>query len=470
MKLNLPIALAIATLSFLPAVQADVQISGMFTDGAVLQRDRLIPVWGTAAVGEKVTVKLGNARVSTTSTDGTWMVKMPAMKAGGPYVLSVIGNNYVECKDILVGEVWICSGQSNMQMGLVSCLDAEKAMQASTDTELRLFQVPLAALDQPTKEVKSAWMRSSYHTAGSFSAVGYYFGRYLRQALKVPVGIINSSWGGTLVEAWTSKRVIDQELDLIKIDPSLAGQIPHVPSCLYNAMISPVIPYGIRGAIWYQGESNAGNGYNYRFEHANMIKNWREDWKQGDFPFLSVQLAPWYAQGDPVEPAECSWADTRESQLIVAKDVKNSGMAVITDVGDPVDIHPKDKQPVGERLAYIALNKTYGKKNVAWSGPVYKSMSVKGNQIVLKFDHIDGGLVSKGGKLTGFTIAGADKKFVWADATIEGKTVVVSSAAVSAPMAVRYGWRMYPILNLFNGKNLPASPFRTDDWKLVTQP
>ncbi|MHB1460069.1 MAG: sialate O-acetylesterase [Armatimonadota bacterium] len=313
-------------------------------------------------------------------------------------------------------------------------------------------------------------MRSSYHTAGAFSGVGYYFGRYLRQVLKVPVGLINSSWGGTIVEAWTSKRMIDQEQDLIKIDPSIAGQIPHVPSCLYNAMISPVIPYGIRGAIWYQGESNAGNGYNYRFEHANMIKDWRENWKQGDFPFLSVQLAPFLSAGDPADPAECNWADTRESQLIVAKDVKNSGMAVITDVGDPVDIHPKNKQPVGERLAYIALNKTYGMKNVAWSGPDYKSMSIKGGQIVLKFNHADGGLVSKGGDLKGFTIAEADKKFVWADAKIVGNTVVVSSSAVAAPVAVRYGWRYYPIVNLYNGKDLPASPFRTDDWKLVTQP
>lgn len=470
MKQSLFISLALSTLAFGAPVRSDVVLSGMFTDGAVLQRDLPIPVWGTAAVGEKITVKLGESRISTVSKDGNWMVKLPAMKAGGPYTLAVIGNNYQERKDILLGEVWICSGQSNMQMGLVSCLDAEKHMQESTDTELRLFTVPLIPKSEPTKEINAQWVRSSYHTAGAFSGVGYFFGSYLRKQLKVPVGLINCSWGGTLVEAWTSQRVIDQEKDLIKIDPSIAGQLPHVPACLYNGMLSPVIPYGIRGAIWYQGESNAGNGYNYRIEHANMIKNWRDDWKQGDFPFLSVQLAPFLLAGDKADPAECNWADTRESQLYVAKNVKNSGMAVITDVGDEKDIHPKNKQPVGERLAYIALNRTYGKKSVSWSGPEYKGLSIKGNQIVLKFNHTDGGLVSKDGELKGFTIAGMDKKFYWADATIVGNTVVVSSPNVSAPLAVRYGWRYFPIVNLYNGKELPASPFRTDDWKLVSQP
>ncbi len=469
MKRSLAISCLLST--FVAAsLHADVALNGMFTDHAVLQQNMRIPVWGTASVGEKVTVKLGNNSISTTSKDGTWIVRMPAMKAGGPYTLGVTGNNHIEYKDILIGEVWICSGQSNMQMGLGACLNADSVIANSKDEELRLYTVPLSAKLEAEKDLKSAWLGCAPDTVGGFSAVGYYFGRYLRQTLKVPVGLINSSWGGTIVQAWTSQRVIDTEKSIIDIDPNLPKSLPHIPACLYNGMISPVIPYGIKGAIWYQGESNAAFAYYYRFLHANMIKNWREDWGQGDFPFLSVQLAPFLKAADPEQVTDGTWAELRESQVWVADKVKKSDLAIITDVGDATDIHPKDKQPVGERLAYLALHNYYGKKNVACYGPQYKSITIKDNTAVVKFAHTEGGLVCKGEKLTGFAVAGEDKVFHWADAKIAGNTVVLSSSAVAHPVAVRYGWRFFPELNLFNGNNLPASPFRTDAWKLKTQP
>jgi sialate O-acetylesterase len=338
--------------------------------------------------------------------------------------------------------------------------------------------------------------------------VAYFFGRYLHKELNVPVGLIHTSWGGTPAEAWTRREVLEANPDCAPIlkryddavakypqamkeyeqklaewkeaaqkakaestnPPRRPGEPfgpghPHSPAGLYNAMIAPLIPYGIAGAIWYQGESNAGRAYQYRTLFPDMIKNWRNDWGVGKFPFLFVQLAN-FMKTKP-EPDESAWAELREAQTMTLA-LPNTGMAVIIDIGDADDIHPKNKQDVGKRLALWALANTYGKKLV-YSGPIYKSMKVDGNSIVLSFDHVGGGLVAKGGEeLEGFAIAGSDKKFVWADARINGDTVIVSSDKVSEPVAVRYAWADNPVCNLYNKEELPASPFRTDEWPGVT--
>jgi sialate O-acetylesterase len=304
----------------------------------------------------------------------------------------------------------------------------------------------------PVDDYNGKWLEANASTIGGFSAVGYYFGRDLQKALDVPVGIIHTSWGGTASEEWTSMKVLDAH-------PEHKGKHPRQAK-LYNGMIAPLIPYAIKGAIWYQGESNAGRAELYRSGFPLMIRNWRDDWKQGDFPFLFVQLAPFAPNGEQPDPA---WARLRDAQLETTRKVKNTAMAVITDVGDKTDIHPKKKEPVGHRLALAAEAIAYGKK-VEYSGPEFDKMAVDGNKAVLTFKHLGGGLEAKDGALTGFTVAGEDKEFHPAEAEIKGDTVVVSSKDVDKPVAVRYGWANYPAVNLWNKAGLPASPFRTDDW------
>jgi sialate O-acetylesterase len=320
--------------------------------------------------------------------------------------------------------------------------------------------------------------------------VGYFFGRELHQKLDVPVGLIHTSWGGTAAEVWTSKRTLDAT-ELLKpmvenytkrmesYEKQMAGlkeaaekakaegkpapkapNKPMMPSCLYNGMIANVLPYGIRGAVWYQGESNASRAKEYQTLFPAMIKNWREDWGQGDFPFGFVQLANYMTRRE--QPADSAWAELREAQTMTLS-LPKTGMAVIIDIGDAKDIHPKNKQDVGKRLALWAQSQVYG-KDVVYSGPMYESMKVEDGKVRVSFKHTGGGLEAKGGKLAGFAVAGEDRTFVWADATVDGKTVVVCSEKVAKPVAVRYAWADNPDCNLYNKEGLPASPFRTDDW------
>jgi sialate O-acetylesterase len=353
--------------------------------------------------------------------------------------------------------VWIASGQSNMEMAVNSAAGAEQAKKNAKNPKLRLFTVKETAKTEPQTTVpvddyNGKWLEAGPDTIGPFSAVGYYFGRDLQKALDVPVGIIHTSWGGTASEEWTSMKVLDAH-------PEHKGKHPR-QSQLYNGMIAPLIPYAIKGAIWYQGESNAGRAELYRTGFPLMIKNWRDDWKQGDFPFLFVQLAPFAPKGEEPDPA---WARLRDAQLETTRKVKNTAMAVITDVGDKTDIHPQKKEPVGQRLALAAEGLAYGKK-IEYSGPVYDKMTVEGNKAILTFKHLGGGLEAKGGPLTGFSIAGKDRVFCHAEAEIKGDTIVVSCPDVEKPTAVRFGWANYPEVNLWNKAGLPASPFRTDDW------
>jgi len=442
------------------AVQAAVKPNGLISDGAVLQQGMPVPIWGSAAEGEKVTVTFQDQTVSAVATDGKWMIRLNSLQAGGPFTMTIAGENTIELKNILVGEVWIASGQSNMAWPVDLSADADAVKAASSDSMLHLFTVPHADLPAPATDVEGSWSEAGPTTIGGFSAVAYFFGRDLRKALNVPVGLINSSVGGTAAQQWTRRSCLESIPDLQSaITPNTGG--------LYNGMIAPVIPYALRGAIWYQGESNAGAAYQYRTLFPAMIQNWRQDWNEGDLAFLFVQLAPFQARD--FLPKESAWAELREAQLLTAQRVPRTAMAVITDVGDEKDIHPKQKDPVGGRLALAALRIVYGKP-VIDSGPSFKSMRVEGRYVTLRLNSVDGGLVAKGGRLTGFAVAGEDRRFVNASARIRGDSIMVWSVSVAHPVAVRLGWANYPEVNLYNNEGLPASPFRTDDFPMETGP
>ncbi len=654
------------TASFEEAAPAsNIKLPALFTDNMVLQREMKMPVWGWADPGGKVAVSIDTLEAEAIAgDDGRWMARLGPLPAGGPYNLTVAGEETVKLTNVMVGEVWVCSGQSNMQwparLGRRSAADAEQEIAAAKHPNIRLFSVPMVTSFVPRDDCKSkGWAVCNPETVPEFSAVGYFFGRYLHKQLDVPVGLIQSAWGGTVAEAWTSEsalktlpdfkpklarmaailprldemereyrrkvadweaaldghdagywnnepvwaepgfdasgwesmdlpqvwenaglerfdgfvwfrkeveipaadagkpmtlrlgpindmdrtwfngtkvgsleipnrwntpRVYDVSGDLVKpgrnvitvrvydtggnggvcgnaeqlklvvagaeesaiplagpwlykpgLDmrtvpgkprpPAIRMNNPNVPTVLHNAMISPLIPYGIRGAIWYQGESNAGRAYQYRTLFPTMIQDWRANWEQGDFPFLFVQLAN-FQQVKP-EPGDDEWAELREAQSM-ALSLPNTGMAVTIDIGEANDIHPRNKQDVGKRLGLAARAIVFDEK-IVYSGPIYESMRVEGNAIRLRFNHVGGGLVAKGEQLKGFAIAGDDRKFVWADARIEDDTVVVESDEVRNPVAVRYAWAINPVCNLYNKDGLPASPFRTDDWPGITR-
>ena len=509
-------AVAFGLLGLSSVAVGDVTPNPLFSQGAVLQRGRPVPVWGTADDGEKITVTFQDQVVETITQSGKWRVQLAELMVGGPYTMTIEGKNKLEIIDLLVGEVWICSGQSNMGFALRSSTEGKAAIEASDDPQLRLFSVDHAVADEPQAAIKvnakgggGIWLRSKPETTARFSAVAYFFGRDLRKTLGVPVGLIHSSWGGTSAECWTSRRALESD-SLLKgmlddyakaltrypeaevkykaaqikhreavAEARAAGKTPptaprtpvgpntpHVAG-LYQAMINPLQPYAIRGAIWYQGEDNVSRAFQYRTLFPTMIKNWREDWGQGDFPFLFVQLAP-YHKIKP-EPAESDLAELREAQALVLKTLPATAMAVITDIGEENDVHPKKKEPVGARLARAAFSFVYGQP-IGGSGPLYSAMTVEGDRAILQFQYVGQGLVAKDGPLVGFTIAGDDHKFVPALAEIQGETVVVHADKVTHPVAVRYGWADYPVVNLWNGDGLPASPFRTDDFPMVTAP
>lgn len=632
----------------------NIEVNPLFTDNMVLQQKQKIPIWGKAESGGKVTVIFQNEEKSAiVDKDGKWRIDLSPVPAGGPYELLIKGEKTHKINNVLVGEVWICSGQSNMEMPVsgnwAKVFNDKEEVANANHPNIRLFQVEKVMANTPQKKLESnGWVSCSPKTISNFSAVAYFYGRYLQKELNVPVGLIQTAWGGTVVEAWMSGKTLkkfpefkdivtflendkrtedekiklekeklnewpdkiekilkskgtfdhafqnadyqiknwkimklptlweDQGLDIdgvvwfskeinipkswkgeeltlslggindyditwfngkrvgrgvdvdiqrnykipaslvkagknritiqvldignngglygpaknmkistnnhsisltgdwkykidpIKIDPAKLPEKPNHnsginrPSVLYNTMIYPLLPYGIKGAIWYQGESNAERAYQYRKLFPAMIKNWRKDWGQGDFPFYFVQLANFMKIRS--QPKEDSWAELREAQNMALK-LPNTGVAVTIDIGNAKDIHPKNKQDVGKRLALNALAKTYH-KDIPYSGPMYKSMQVKGNKIIIQFDHIEGGLISKGNKeLKGFAISGKNKKFVWANAKIEGDQVVVWNSKIKNPVAIRYAWASNPVCNLYNTANLPASPFRTDNWK-----
>lgn len=485
------------------AASADVALPHIFTEHMVLQQGQVNRVWGRADGGEDVLVSIdAQSHETKADADGNWMVTLEPLPVGGPYTFTVKGKNEIKFNDVLVGEVWICSGQSNMQQSVNGVNDPDLERLAAKFPNIRLITVPNVGTQEPQWDFNGQWQPCSPETVGNFSAAGYFFGRQLHQTLDVPVGLINNAWGGSACEAWIrrdllavderyaplmerwaqlesnyDKNVADWEVAAAKAKaegkqppPHPDGQMKgnHRPANIYNGALKPTIGYGIRGAIWYQGESNAGRAYQYRDLFPLMIQDWRDEWQQGEFPFYWVQLADFLAEKP--EPGESAWAELREAQTMTMSRLPNTGEAVIIDIGEGKDIHPRNKQDVGKRLARLALAQTYGIEGVAGRSPIYKSMERQGNKIVLTFEHVTGGWRPFDvNEPRGFAIAGEDKAFVWAQATILGPDKIeVWSDKIENPASVRYAWADNPVCNMYSAAGLPLTPFRTDDWPGVT--
>ena len=489
MKLPVFTLCALASTSLLTF--ADVTVSTLFSDHMVIQRDIAAPVWGQASPGEEISVRLGGgiATKATTDAKGNWSLKIPAQKANASgQELEIRGKNTVAFKDVLVGDVWVCSGQSNMEWTLGGC-NAPDDIKAADFPWLRRIKFNHVSLLKPSMQVPSGgWEACTPQTAGNFTAVGFYFAKRIQKEIGVPIGLLDDNWGGCRIEPWIPTAGFELEpslapmlADLKKRDEASASLPDNAPgdggqpSTMYNGMLHCVVPFGIKGALWYQGESNGGEGDEYAAKMRALVGGWRKIWNQGDFPFYYVQLANFEKITEDPAGGD-GWARHRMAQL-QSLSIPNTGMAVIIDVGEGPDIHPKNKFDVGERLAAWALHDTFGKKDVVPSGPLFKEMKIDGNKAVISFNHLGGGLMvgkkegreptkaDASGKLQRFAIAGEDKKWVWADAVITGDTVVVSSPEVPKPVAVRYAFSMHPAgCNLYNKAGLPASPFRTDNW------
>jgi len=454
---------------------ADIKLPSILNDNMVLQQNSRVKLWGWADKGEKITIKLSwTKEIITTiaNNEGKWIVAFRTIAAGGPYRIEIEGNNKIILNNILLGEVWICSGQSNMEF-TINMLggwgyykkEFEDLMQYDY-SNVRLCQIEKDASPQLKDDCKSHWMKADSSTLGNFSATAWFFGRELSKRLKVPIALVSSNWGGTQAEAWTETSFLAKDKDLsYYLTKAKANEAyPAIQSSLYNAMINPLINYVIKGAIWYQGESNIDEAELYNKLFPAMIKSWRQAWNIGDFPFYYVQIAPYNYSG-----GINSSAYLREAQM-KALNVVNTGMVVTLDIGDVNNIHPKDKSAVGKRLSLWALNKTYLQKDIkVFSGPVYKKMKVERTHIRLYFDHANSGLMSKNNNISGFTIAGEDMKFITADAVIDGSTLLVSAKNIYKPMAVRYAFTDTSTATLFNMEGLPASSFRTDKLFFLTR-
>jgi sialate O-acetylesterase len=435
-------------------------VSPIFGDNMVLQRGKPNTLWGWTKQGEEIRVTIADTTVKTVAKDdGRWSVVIQPPAPGGPYTVIIDGPQHIEFHEVLVGDVWLCGGQSNMEMGLERARNGSDEIKVADHPKIRLFIVKQQGANAPLAVPQGSWKICSPESIaegswGGFSAVGYFFGRRLQQELDVPIGLVEDCVGGTPAEAWTSAETLRSLGDI----GTASG--PAGPAVHYNGMIAPVAPLAISGAIWYQGESNAERATQYRKLLPAMISDWRRAFGQGDFPFYIVSL-PAYMQHQDT-PGDDSWAQLRAAQDFVANTVTNSGLAAAIDVGDARDVHPKDKKEVGERLALVALARHYG-KNIPYSGPRFASAEKLPGALKLSFTHTHGGLAVKGDKPEEFSICGEDRQWHWADAKIVGETVVVSSSEVPNPVAARYAWQANPKATLFNDAGLPAIPFRTDD-------
>ncbi len=483
-------------------------LPAIFTNHMVLQRGQVNPVWGWASPGEMVSVEIKDQAHQTESDDeGYWKVYLQPLPTGGPYQMKISSeHSQFTIEDILVGEVWICSGQSNMAWPVQVSNHADLEIQAANHPNIRLISVPQVGTQDIQHDFDGSWVQCSPQTIKSFSAVGYFFGKRLHHTLGVPIGLIDNAWGGSAAEAWIPRSILDgderykdlmdwwreressfdyeemlrtweQEVQAWKASGQ-QGQPPrrprdllsgnHRPANIFNGVLHPTVGYGIKGAIWYQGESNAGRAYQYRDLFPLMIETWREVWGQGDFPFYYVQLADF--QSESTGPQESAWAELREAQTMTMDKLSNVGEAVIIDVGEGRDIHPRDKQTVANRLVRWALARDYG-YDMDFHSPRYRSMKIDGNKITLTFNHVGSRLYTFDvDKPRGFTIAGTDQVFHPAEAVIiDENRIEVWSDQVPDPVAVRYAWANNPVCNVYSREGLPLTPFRTDTWDGVTK-
>ncbi len=469
--------------------------ASIFGDNMVIQQGINAPIWGTAYPNQELTIAFaGTLQKTKANAIGNWIIKLPILKAGGPFKMVITTKiDSIILKYVYIGEVWLASGQSNMQFKLNEGNNAAKEIADANYPTIRFFTVEHNISSKPLDKVKGEWLVCNSENAKKFSAVAYFFARELNQDKNVPVGVISSSWGATPSEAWTSGESLSNYPDLKDsimryqklqedwellyrnfVDETEAvkkmnnGSKPptmpvqkNYPTALYNAMIAPIIPYGIKGVIWYQGENNATRAIQYRSLFPLLINDWRSKWKNETLPFIFVQLANFKAK-NPEPVFKDDWALLREAQSMTLQ-LPNTGMAVTIDIGDAKTIHPTNKQDVGNRL-YLSANHVAYHVPGTYSGPQYASMAIKNDKIELSFTQIGKGLISKGDSLLGFAVAGADKHFYWADAKIIGDKIIVGSNYVPNPVAVRYAWATNPDVSLYNVEGLPASPFRTDDW------
>lgn len=446
------------------SAKADIKLPAIIGDHMVLQQNSNCKLWGWSNPSEKISINASwdnTPIIDSADGNGKWMVTIKTPKAGGPYTISFKGDNLITLNDVVTGEVWDCSGQSNMEMSdsWGNQLYGDEFAQANNQS-IRFFHIPKLTAEYPQEDTKAHWVVCNPADAKKFSMAGYFFGKQLQQTLHVPVGLISANWGGTPAETWTPKDSVVSNPVLKEASDKLQTTAwwPNKPAYAFNAMIYPITNYNIAGVIWYQGESNVGTSATYNKLFTTMINSWRSLWKK-DFPFYYVQIAPFEGYG------KTNNGSILREQQTKTLSVPNTGMIVVSDiVADVKDIHPKDKKDVGLRLANLALTKTYGVTGLPYLYPMYKSMTVEKNKVRIRFDNADNGLMAKGNTIHGFYIAGADKVFVPAQAKIDGNTVIVSDKTVKEPVAVRFGFVSASMPNLFSKEGLPVNLFRTDDW------
>ncbi len=465
------ISIILTLFLFTGTLSAKVTLPSIFSDGMVLQQKSNPSIWGKAEPSKKIEITTSWNQKKyqfLSSPDGSWKTELITHTAGGPYTITINDGTELILSDILIGEVWLASGQSNMEMPLKGfkdqpVLNSDEIIAQSNNPQIRLFQTKKVSWAMPLDDCSGKWEVASPVSVTSFSAVAYGYAKILQEKLKVPVGIIQVAWGGTRIEAWMTANSLKSFSD-VWIPPveNKAFTSKNTPSGLYNGMINPLVGYGIKGVIWYQGETNRKNWYEYAKLLPAMVKEWRTVWGTGDWDFYYVQIAPF---DKPTDKSYAFFPLIREAQLKVLKDIPNSGMAVLTDIGAKNTVHPSDKESVSKRLSYLALAKSYGFKDIQWSGPVYKNMKINNDKAILSFDFADG-LYFKNQESVNFEIAGNNKIFYPAIAKIKGNEIEVSSTNVKKPVAVRYAFRAWVEGDLYNTAGLPASSFRTDEWKI----
>ena len=466
MKNNIVLIISFFAFNFI--VSQDLKLPTIFSDNMILQQDSVVSIWGWSKSNSQVSINVSWNKKTfkiKSNSEGKWLLKVNTPKSGKSHQITVQSNNKrVVIANVLMGEVWMASGQSNMQMNLNGyrnepVFGANDAIANSYNSEIRFFTVERNVSNIPLENLEGKWSISNQENSPFFSAVAYSFAKYLNTVLDYPVAIIHTSWGGTPAEAWSDSKSL--QIDFKKSEIKNHGGTPqHEPSSLYNAMIYPLTNYSIKGAIWYQGESNVSRSSNYAKLKNSMIEGWRREWNQGSFPFYFVQISPYKYDGND----KSSSAFLREAQLNTMLNTPDTGMAVSLDVGDANSIHPPSKFILGKRLAYWALNKDYGFSSLNFSGPVYKSLEIKENKVLVKFDFAENGLHCPDDVINNFELASEDKIFYPANAKIMWNQLEVQSDQVKNPVHVRYGWKNYLNGNLYNVRGLPASSFRSDNW------